>query len=483
MSLLFEYIPHIGVVAALEIVVVLTVIPWVLMTKKDATAAVAWCLVVLLMPFLGALLFWVFGYNHVYRPLRRRRRQREKFRASHPPRTMAAMRAADQGDAERTWNDLGRLARKVNAFPLSHGNAVTLYPDTRGAFDSLLDTIRQAQRHVHLEFYIFRSDSTGQRLIDLLTQKAKEGVEVRLLFDAMGCVRTRRSMFAGLWAAGGKAFAFLPLNPLRSRIQVNLRNHRKITVVDGRVGFTGGMNIGDEYLGMDRYFGYWRDQFLRLEGPAVAGLQRVFAEDWNFACKEALDGEVYFPDIPPAGETTVQIVESGPDQETNSIRELFLAAILGAKDRVWIASPYFVPDGSIVDALRLARYRGVEVRLLSLSKPDHFLSFYAGRYYWTELLAMGGKVYPYRKGMMHAKILMVDDQWALVGSPNMDNRSLHLNFEVACMLYSPALVAELARQFEIDLQDATQLEGPVFAKRPYLSRLTENACRLFSPLL
>jgi cardiolipin synthase len=264
---------------------------------------------------------------------------------------------------------------------------------------------------------------------------------------------------------------------------VNLRNHRKIVVIDGRVGFTGGMNIGDEYLGLNHYFGYWRDEFLRLEGPAVAGLQRIFTEDWDFARQEPLDGDAYFPELPPAGDAAVQVVESGPDQEINSIREVFFGAILSARERVWIASPYFVPDAGLLDALRLARYRGIDVRILSLLKPDHYLPFFAAHYYWTGMLAAGVKVYQYSKGMMHAKLMMVDGKWAFAGSANFDNRSLHLNFEAGCMLHTPRLVAELEEQFRRDLQDAIPLETQKYAKRPLPHQLIENACRLFSPLL
>jgi cardiolipin synthase len=483
MTNFLDYLPHVTLLALLEVVVVILVIPWVLLTKKDAMSAVAWCLIVLFVPLLGALLFWTFGYNYVRR-LRSKRRHRASFLHRHPPQNPFAAREAGDGTGdEPTGYDLVRLANQVRAFPVSRGNAVTIYHETHEAFAALLDTIGQARHHVHLAFYIFRSDDTGQQLVDVLTQKAKEGVEVRLLYDAMGCVRTRQRLFEPLRAAGGKVAAFLPLNPLRSHIQVNLRNHRKIVVVDGRVAFTGGMNIGDEYLGKNRYFGYWRDEFLRLEGPAASGLQRVFVEDWDFAVGEAVIGPAYFPDVPAVGDGVVQVIESGPDQEINSIRELFFAAILSAEHRLWIASPYFVPDGSMLDALRLARYRGVDVRLLSLLKPDHFLSFHAGRYYYSEMLPMGARVYQYSRGMMHAKILMVDSKWALVGSPNLDNRSLRLNFEVACLLYTSELVLALEHQYLRDLEDAVLLDPKVYAARPLPERLTENACRLFSPLL
>ena len=481
--MVFDYWPH-SLIALLEIVLILAVIPWILMTKKDATAAVAWCLVVILVPFVGVLLFWVFGYTFVYRPLNRRRRHRRLFRTIHPPQTReAAHGAGRESKPDSAWNDLGQMALKVNAFPISDGNAVTLYHDTQQTFDGLLEAIRTARHHVHLEFFIVHADDTGKQLLDLLAQKAREGVEVRLLVDAVGSLHLKRRALRPLKAAGGKVCAFLPLNPIQSRIRINLRNHRKIIVVDGRVGFTGGMNIGDEYLGKNAWFGYWRDSFLRLEGPAVAGLQRIFAEDWDFTCREPLNSKAYFPELPSAGEAVVQVVESGPDQQINTIREIYFAAILSARERLWIASPYFVPDNGLLDALRLARYRGVDVRLLTIHRPDHYVSFYASRYYLTDMLAVGVKVYQYKKGMMHSKLMMVDGQWAMVGSANLDNRSLRLNFEAGCILHTPELVAELEAAYRRDLEESILLDAKTFAKRSFAARLVENACRLLSPAL
>ncbi len=481
---MFDYLPHLaGLVGALELLCILVVVPAVLLTKRDATVAVAWCLLVIFLPLFGALFFWAFGYNYLHRRVGRKSAHRIAFRKSHPPALHEASRGEPMPGGDPTYQHLGSLALAVRAFPVTPGNAVTLYHETERAFTDLLEAIRAAREHVHLEFFIVRSDETAERLLGLLAEKAKAGVQVRFLFDAMGSLGLKRRLVRPLLEAGGKACAFLPVNPFRSLIQVNLRNHRKIVVIDGRVGFTGGMNVGDEYLGKSARFGYWRDTFLRLEGPAVAGLQRVFSEDWNFAGGEALNGAAYFPAVPAAGDTTVQVAESGPDQDTNSIREIYFAAILAARERLWIASPYFVPDSGMLDALRLARYRGVDVRLLCIARPDHFLSFYASRYYWSDLLAAGAHVYQYTRGMMHSKIVMVDGKWAMVGSANMDNRSLRLNFEVGCALHSPEQVAELEARFQADLKDATELDAESFAKRPFVAQLTENACRLFSPVL
>jgi cardiolipin synthase len=479
---LADYAAHLGTLSGLlHLVVIAIFVPWVLMSKKDSTTAVAWCLVVVLLPLLGALLFWVFGYTHIARPLRRVRAQRSAYRARHPPRTQGAARGEDK-DLD-TWNGLGTIAREVQAFPISEGNAVHFYHDTHDAFAALVEAIRQARHHVHLEFFIFNSDSTADALVGLLAEKARQGVEVRLLYDAMGSVHLRQRTLRPLLKAGGQASAFLPLNPLRSRIQVNLRNHRKIVVLDGQVAFTGGMNIGDEYLGLSPSFAYWRDSFLRLEGPAVAGFQRIFTEDWDFAVGQPLDRDDHFPDLPQAGDAVVQVVESGPDQEVKSIREVLFAAIVAARQRVWIATPYFIPDSGLLDALRLARYRGVDVRLLTMLQPDHWLAYFAARYYWAALLECGLEVYQYRKGMMHAKFLTVDGSWGMIGSANLDNRSLHLAFEAALFLHTPGLVAQLDEQFGRDMEDSIPVDPELFGERSWLAHLLENGCRLLSPLL
>src|SRR5262249_26507059 len=263
------------------------------------------------MPYLGALLFWVFGYNRVHRMVRRKRSHHAYFHEWHPPRT----READpEARTDPAASEIAQQALRANAFPVSTGNAVALYADTADALAALLDAVRQARYHVHLEFFSIHGDATGTKLLDQLAEKARAGVEVRLLLDSVGSLYLRRAALKSLLEAGGRKALFFPLNRLRSLVQVNMRNHRKIVIVDGRIGFTGGMNIGDSYLGKDTYFGYWRDTFLRLEGPAVAGLQRTFTEDWHFTTKEALTGPAYFPDLPPAGDAVVQVAAAGPDQ-------------------------------------------------------------------------------------------------------------------------------------------------------------------------
>jgi cardiolipin synthase len=477
---LSDYLPHITFSAAVVTATTLITIPWVLITKKDPTSAVAWCLAVLLMPLVGAILYWIFGYNRVHRLVRRKRKHHVHYR-ERQPHLKYETDLGGKGASESSL--IASQAVQAGGYHAVAGNSVALYNDTRHAFDALLEAIRQARHHVHLEFFSIHGDEIGRRLLDLLADKARAGVEVRLLLDSVGSLYLRRAALQKLTDAGGKRAYFFPLNRLRSLIQVNMRNHRKIVVVDGQIGFTGGMNIGDPYLGMDPHIGHWRDTFLRVDGPVVAGLQDIFTEDWDFTTREALAGPDYFPDAEPSGDSVVQIAAGGPDQEVNCVREIYFMGMVEARRRLWLASPYFVPDRGILDALRLARYRGADVRLLTIMQPDHYLSFYAGRYYFTELLESGIHVYLYRKGMMHSKFMLVDGEWGMVGSANLDIRSLRLDFEAGVMLHSPALVAEMEAAYERDLADAVPLDVKEFGSRPLLTRLLENACRLLAPTL
>ncbi|MBA4063687.1 MAG: cardiolipin synthase [Isosphaera sp.] len=467
-----------GWLVLLEVVLVVGTLCWVFQTKRDTMSAIAWSLTVLFLPFLGVFLFFVFGVQSITRPVTRKRRRNTAYKRH------ADAPGAPPADIPARWDTLVRLGHHENGFPVTGGNAVTLYHDGAPAFEAMLAAVAAARHHVHFQFFIFRNDATGRRFVDALCAAAKRGVEVRFLYDSVGCYNLSRRLLRQLRDAGGRAASFLPIfNPLY-RLRVNLRNHRKIVVADGRVAFTGGLNVGDEYLGLDPRFGRWRDTHLRVEGPAAGGLQRVFLEDWHFATGEAVHGAAYFPTFPdPPGTSLVQVVHSGPDSDYKAIRETYFAGILNARKRAWVATPYFVPDAGLRDALCLAARSGVDVRLLGLFRPDKWVPYLAGRFYWADVLAAGVKVYQYAGGMMHAKYVLVDGEWASVGSANADNRSLHLNFEANCQLFDPVLVAELECEYLRDLELSVRIDPEVYAARPLVSRLAENAARLFSPIL
>jgi cardiolipin synthase len=481
-----------GAAAILGPVLSTLTIGWILATKKNATSAVAWCLLVIFLPLVGPLFFILFGYQHVNRPLSRKRQHKKLFQRRNPPSLCESIPGIPErpnpvpeavAPSGASWEEVARLACRFGAFPVTMGNWITPYQEGAVAFEAMLAVVRTARHHVHLETFIFQPDAVGRQFLDTLTQAARRGVEVRLLYDAMGTYRLSRALLQPLKNAGGNSSVFLPINPLRRRIQINMRNHRKILVVDGRTAFAGGLNVGDEYRSRSARFGYWRDTQVRLEGPAVAGLQRIFAEDWDFAANENLQDPDYFPHPQADGPCAVQVVESGPDREVKAIREIYFAAILRARQRVWIASPYFIPDAGLLDALCLAGYLGVDVRLLTQYHPDKWIPYFAARYYFDAVLRAGVKVYQYTKGMLHSKVIMVDGLWASVGTANLDNRSMYLNFEVNCLVYAPPAVAELEAAFRQDLADAIQLERGVYARRPFSGRLLDNACRLLSPIL
>jgi len=491
---LLEWLP--ALLALSHALLVAGALAWVLMTKADTTSAVAWSLLVIFVPFVGAFLFILFGYQHVHRPLRRKRQHKQEFELPPLPADYAQTYHAELALHEPRRNlatlsmkeSLARLAAGFGASSVTTGNHIDFYDDGVPVFDVLFEAIENARHHIHIETFIFQRDELGLRVLDALTHKARQGVEVRLLYDAMGSYRLSQRFLRPLHAAGGKTSVFLPINPIRRRFQINMRNHRKITVVDGSVGFIGGLNIGDEYLGKNAKFGYWRDTHLRLRGPAVCDLQRVFCEDWDFAADERLsDSEgsdgLYFRAKSAGGPYAVQVLDSGPDEDWRTIREVTFAAILKAKERVWIATPYFVPDVGLLDALRIAVYSGVDVRLVCQLFPDKWVPQYAARYYWADVLRAGVQVYQYAKGMMHAKVMLIDDEIASVGTANLDNRSMHLNFEVNCLIYTADAVRRLEASFHRDFADSVQLDYRVYANRPFAGRLLENACRLLSPIL
>src|SRR5262245_49272661 len=465
-----------GSLALLNLALQAATIFWVLTVKREPISAVAWCLLVLLVPVFGIVFFILFVYQSIHPPLKRKKEHAEEFRAR--PGAPGAPTEVEG------YEGLAGLACRLGARPLTEGNAITPYHEGAAAYDAMLEAILRAKHHIHMEFFIARADESGERFMSALAERARDGVEVRFLYDAVGSWKLHSRVLRILTRAGGKALPFLPLlNPLRRRIQVNLRNHRKVMVVDGKVGFTGGLNLGDEYLGRDPFFGPWRDTFLRVEGPAVWGLQRVFTEDWDFAADEDLSDDAYYPPAERMGDAAVQVAWSGPDQDIKTIREVYFAAIMRARRRVWVATPYFVPDAGLFDALCLAARMGRDVRVLCPFRPDKWLPHLAGRYSWAELLRAGGRVYQYTRGFMHTKVLMIDDGWSSLGSPNFDNRSLFLNFEVTCLIESPAVQVELERAFLRDLEKSIRLDPEVFAGRPFVAKMAENVCRLMSPVL
>lgn len=455
---------------------------FVLGRKREPSAALGWSLAIVLVPLLGSLLFLCFGLTRLPRRLRRKVEHRAGFddlREAHASATADAARA----EIPAPWARAAPMLERLGEPAVRTGNAFDLLPQGMAAFERIFEAIEGAQHHVHIEMYIFRNDALGRRLMDLLVRKAEAGVEVRLLLDYVGTL-ARWTLLRRLRRAGGQGAVFLPLWAIGKRFAPNLRNHRKIVVCDGRVGFFGGLNVGEEYIGRKRLYREWCDAHVELRGPAVADIQLVFAEDWDFASKDLLEGEAYFPRLEAAGEAPVQIVSGGPDRDVNPIREAYFFAIMNARESLCIASPYIVPDLALRDALKTAARSGVEVVLLTQSwPPDNYLAEFCGSYWFEELLRAGVRIHRYEPGMMHAKLVVADDVVAAVGSANLDNRSLVLNFELIGVFAGKPEVAQLAGRFDEMLAQSRALELDTFRARSRWRKAVEGLARLLGPLL
>jgi len=479
----FHYVEILAVVAG-YLLALLTILRIVLQ-RREPTATLAWVLGIILLPYLGVVFYVLVGRRRLNRRVRQRR-VRAAVLEPHLDRVGVGVAdlvvpSAPDYLCQPQERELITLSNRIGLRYPTCGNDVKLLVANR-TYDALEAAIEQATDHIHMLYYIFEQDGTGAHFRDLLIRKVKQGVTVRLLTDGVGSFGASMFMIP-LTQVGGKFAEFLPVGQLSRRWHPNLRNHRKIVVVDGKVGFTGGVNIGDEYTGRKRRVGPWRDSHIQIRGPAVNHLQEVFAEDWFFATGEDLIDERWFPEQEPLGDLMVQIIASGPDTDTQPLHRIFFTAITSAQSRVYLTTPYFVPDQAVLVALETASLRGVDVRLLLPHRSDMRLVLHAGRSYYQELTDSGVEVHEYLPGVLHAKTMVVDDRWATVGSANMDIRSFKLNFEVNAVIYGPEFAGQLAQQFEQDLTRSREITAEMLQNKGLGSRMAEGLARVLSPVL
>ena len=447
---------------------------WIVLQKREPVATLSWLLGLALLPYVGFLIYHVFGPQKIHR--HRLRRETSRARMAED---------ADYSDESTETAELTRLAEASTGLARSRASDVRLLIDGCATYDALLEDVRAAQVHIHLEYYIFHPDNAGTALRDALIERARAGVSVRLLIDAVGGSRSRR-FFTDFIAAGGELAWFHPpkFGRVWQRPWLNLRSHRKIVVIDGRIGYTGSVNISDEHDERQREDAF-RDLHLRLEGEAVLRLQRVFVEDWiyatgNDACVDEVASQTPRPAEP--GDLHAMVLTSGPDSSWEAIHRLHVGAIHGARQRVWLATPYFVPGEAAMMALTSAALAGLDVRLLVPKRSDSVLVTLAARSYFDDLLAAGIKVHEYGPRMLHTKALLVDDHQVVIGSANFDHRSFRLNFEVSVLLAGPGLAGELERHLDEEFRSAPQVRRDT--RRPlFTQRLPEALARLLSPLL
>jgi len=469
-------------------VLALALVPVVLLRRKEPSSTIAWILALVFLPVVGTLLFLMFGRDRVRWPAKRKMQLDAAVRAqlaearTETDDAYAVSKTPDPTSALE--QALFRVGAQLTHGRPTRGNKVDVLTDGNAMYDALGAAIDGAKHHVHAQYYLIRDDATGAWFRDRLAAAAKRGVAVRLLMDGFGCFAVGSRWQRPLRQAGAKVGTFLPMRSLLLQ-PVNLRNHRKIVVVDGELAFTGGFNIGDEYRGQLAGVGAWRDLHLRIEGPAAGELQRVFFQDWAFATGEAIAPQGYFPACTARGDATVAIVPSGPDTRTEAIHRLFFGAIAGAQREVLVTTPYFVPTESLVVAMEVAAMRGVDVKLM-LAMPghsNHTVTLHAGRSFYTPLLEAGVHVLEYELGMVHAKTLVADGQVSLVGSANMDLRSFRLNFEVHALVHDPATALAVRETFGGYEAKSHQVELDAWQARSWTLRLKEGAARLVSPML
>ncbi|MCR2805276.1 cardiolipin synthase [Paenibacillus soyae] len=473
------------IVMLLNIFLAITVI---FLERRNASSTWAWLMVLFFVPVLGFILYLILGQKVRKRKLNKLLGDNQRIIEDAMEKQKLELknrRLLPEGSELAGYQDMMYMNLATGYALYTSNNEIAIFTDGHHKFDSLIADIEAAEHHIHLEYYIVRDDALGRRLVEALARKAMQGVEVRFLYDHIGSSNLPRRFFRELRAAGGTEAAFFPSRIPYLNMKINYRNHRKLAIIDGRIGYIGGFNIGDEYLGLNAHFGEWRDTHLKVAGGAVLQMQAQFMMDWNLATSGRVElSPNYFP-LPKVsvGHIGMQLVASGPDTEYQEIKNAYIKMISSAKETICLQTPYFVPDESLMTALRIAALSGVKVSIMLPSKPDHFFVYWATHSYLGELLASGVQVYLYENGFLHAKTLVVDGKAASVGTANLDIRSFKLNFEMNAFIYDTETSSRLEAIFREDIRLSRQLTMRDYAERPLFNRFRESISRLLSPIL
>ena len=462
--------------------------------KRDIAATWAWLLVLLLLPVVGFIFYAFLG-----RKLPQRRLERIKSQTQLKLKQAVERQKLQFQNMPKPRHSTVQMYRRTvmlfqsldNAFLTRHNN-VKIYTKGDKLFRQLFDDIEAAQKSINIEFYTIYNDQIGNELRTLLEQKAAEGVEIRVLYDSWGSMGVRADFYNALRKRGGYATPFLMTHSNFIDFRMNYRDHRKIVVLDGEIGYVGGFNVGDQYLGRVKKFGHWRDTHLRIIGGGVYSLQQRFIRDWNASVKHK-DNRIdhfsrFFPEIKLdksqlENETSLQIVSSGPESPQENIKLGYLRLINAATDHIWIQTPYLIPDDSVIDALQVAAHSGVDVRIMLPCKPDHPFVYRATQYYARVLANHDITIYFYEEGFLHSKTIMIDSRMASVGSANLDFRSFKLNFEINCFIYDRDMTDKLERIFINDIRNSRVITPEMFANQSRWLRFKQTFSRLLSPIL
>jgi cardiolipin synthase len=472
---------------AYTIVIIITCLHIIYNTASD-TKTLAYVLVTVFIPIIGIGLYFLVGTNY-------RKNKLYSKKIGEDDKMLNEIRKRITIESEKAWNSgepevqkhkkLARFLLNDSMSPLSGNNEVKLLINGEEKFPEVIAALQHAKHHIHIEYYIFEDEVIGNQIKDILIQKAREGVAVRFIYDDFGSRSIRKKLVPELIAAGVQAFPFYKIYFMLMANRINYRNHRKIIVIDGHIGFVGGINVSDKYINNKKGQEYWRDTHVKITGPGTYYLQYLFICDWNFCSDEKLKPESDFFVAKPdkKGDAIVQIAASGPDSDTPTIMFSLMQVFGIAENEILITTPYFIPGESVLDALQIAAISGVKVKILVPGNSDSAVVNYAARSYYGDLLEMGVEIYLYQKGFVHAKTIVSDGQLAIIGTANMDHRSFELNFEVTSMIYDTAIAEQLRDAFYNDLKHATKIDPKKWENRPAYKQLPEKIARLVSPLL
>lgn len=468
---------------------------FIFLENKDNNKTISWLLVLVFLPVLGFVLYLIFGENvRSDKNSRRAKLTSEFFEHSD----LVGIEAFDdlvrtQKEGVRSLpifreNDRRIISLILNSgkFPVTSNNKVRVFEEGVSKFESLLRDIEEAQHHIHIEYFIIKDSVIGNKLREALIRKAKQGVKIRIIYDDLGSWRLHieQSYLKSLKESGCEVYSYaMEKFPFLYR-NINFRDHRKIVIIDGRIGYIGGINIGDEYVHQDPYFDFWRDTHLRIEGEAVYSLQIVFLLSWYLIREEMIkEGFLFPPIVRQLGYSMVQIATSDASTPHETIYQAYFSGITGARRSIFIQTPYFIPDQALLTGLKAALLSGVEVSIMFPSYPDHFVVYHASHSYLEEVMELGAKVYLYKKGFLHSKVVIIDRTFATVGTANMDIRSFSLNAEINAFIYDDKSVDRLYNMFKRDIKDCVEVDYLRYRQKSVFKRFVEAFCRLFSPLL
>ena len=449
----------------------------IMLENRNPLKTIPWVIVLIFIPGIGLIVYFFFGRdNRRLRIITRRmyKRFRKQVRIEYQPQDISLI--------PKEYLPLARLLNNSNYSAIFSGSQLACYTNGKDKFEALLADIADANHHIHLQYYIFDADIIGRQVREALIKKAQAGVEVRVLYDDVGSWSVKNRFFDEMKEAGIEVCSILKVTFPLLTSKVNYRNHRKVVVIDGKVGYMGGMNIADRYVKGNR-IGQWRDNHFRITGPGVYGLQSSFILDWYATSNHLIKGESYYPELPQAGDAKMQIVTSSPSARWRTLMQAFIFCISNSKKYIYIQTPYFLPTEALSLSLEMAALGGVDVRLMIPKNSDTKSAQMATFSYVDKMLQAGVKVYLYNRGFLHSKLLLIDDMISCFGSSNFDFRSFEHNFEINAFVYQKDFAQKMKVMFMRDLHDCEAVSYPVWRKRPITKRIVESFMRLFAPLL